>query len=753
MPLVESQVLETPDSLSAAKSELFPFYHQIPDNERTGEKPMEGLEAVYKAEDQEDCKYMREYRRDSGWDDRAKRGQRIYNVLQTYSPEDEISKLFIGYVRTNIDQGINTMSEGEPDFNFEPFGPSDHMKTIVWHHLIKMVLSDCQYKLHQETFFRDYFVMGCGVFEVFIDYPQRTLRVPNDKFPGGYEHIIIQDHRRPKVGVRAVNPINCWRNPNIDATNAVPSCLRRRIITWNQMAQDFGRCKLPGGIEMYKNMDKLAKGSHACVYYYQDEIRDIYRIYIKTFGTESDGKPTIPSDDDLGICVLDKSLKIHERVISGQVLRSTGLNIPGKCSLMWGILFDKYDKDYTGNHSVYGMGLPERIEAENVAIQGMFNQHLDAVRWAGTSVLNYVGNNADSYMDVDANRLYGGELIDGTITPMPLGISRPGDFQANQLMMDNFVIPATQINHNQMVGDNSKTLGEFALRIRQASRGAEQRLTRLEIEVYKPLGSLLLANCLTTLTDDEYEALTEEQVGSAKESIKDSKKPVGDYQNLNSTDPSKPAKKRYMRYIPMKGEKIREDFTVTKKRKLAYNADYAAYTDEDTGKTDRRTTNTLIHDKNMQVETSYVPLVKEYVYPAEYIESGLMPDCIVDSRRMLADIKNQEQKNVQTFINFLLQLMQLGYKGADMDKIVAEMASFAEFDAKKFLTSPTNTSEEVVAADKLLEQLATLDNPTPPQNVPLPQQAPPQVNAGAMGNEPGGLGVSANAVQAATGGV
>lgn len=725
---------ETPDSLSARKAGLFPFLHQIGKDERLAQEEPTGIERAYRDEDWEDCKYMMDYRRNSGWDAKAKRGMKVYNVLQTMTPEDEVSRIFLGYARTSIDQGINQMTEGEPDFNFEPYGPSDQMKVIVWKHLLKSVLSESQYKLHQETFFRDYFVMGCGVFEVFIDYPQRTIRVPNEEYPGGYEPIVVQDYRRPKVGVRAVNPMNCWRNPNIDASNSVPSCLRRRIITWNQMAQEFGRCKNADGSPMYKNMDKLAKGTHACIYYYQDEIRDIYRIYIRTFGTESDGFASYPAQDGLGICVLDKPLKIHERTVNKVVLRSTGLNIPGMCSLRWGILFDKYDKNFEGAHSVYGMGLPERIEGEDTAIQGMFNQNLDNFRWASTVALNYKGSERDSYLDVDANRLYGGELIDGEITPQPLGITRINDYQAMSDVIDKSTIAGTGINHNQMVGDTSKTLGEFALRIRQANRGAEQRLVRLENEVFKPIGSLLLANCLTTLTDDEYEEMTEEEVKTAKESIKTFKRPRDDYKGLTGDNPQK----RHLRYLALKGEKIREDFSVTKKRKLDYNSGY-----DEKG----NSKNTLIKDPKMDVETSYIPLVGEYVYPAEFIESGILPNVIVDSKRMLADVKNQEAKNVQTTINFILQLMQMGYKNADMDKMVAEMLEFADIDPKRILTTDTGSSETL---SKVKDIVSALESPQE-QNVAQP--IPPQINAGAALPVGGGLSPSADNAEALATGV
>jgi len=727
-------MIDSLDQQVQKRSGLFPMYHEIDEKERLSQGDVSDESRESTSQDWSDCKYMIDYRTNIGWDLKARRGMRIYNVTQTMQPDDEVSRIFLGYSRMIIDKGIEQMTEGEPNFDFEPFGPSDHLKTIVWKHLIKMVLSNCEYKLHQETFFRDYFVTGSGVFEVYIDYPKRTLRVPNSSWPGGFESIVVQDKRRPKVGVRAVNPMNCWRNPNIDHSNQVPSCLRRRVITWNQFAQDFGRCQKPDGSPMYEDLDKLAKGTHVALFYYQDEIRDIYRIYAKPFGSQSDGKLTWPPLDGLGIRVLNSSLKIHEETKDKIVYRSTGLNIPGMCSLRWGTFFDAYDKTFDGSHSVYGMGLPQRIEGEDTALQTMFNMYLDQERWAGTVALNYKGNSGDSYLDLDANRFVGGELIDGEVTPMPLGISRPNSFDAVQNVINTNVIPSTGINHQQMTGDTSKTAFEFAQRIKAANRGAEQRLARLESEVFKPVGSLLLANSLTVLTVNEYEALTEEQVKTARAQIKSGKSTLSDYQDLNGKDP----KKRNIQYIPLKGEKIREDFTVTKKRKLEYNAEYTK-----TG----QTTNTLIPDKTMKVETSYVPMTEEYVYPAEYIESGLLPDCIVDSSRMLGDMKAQDVQNFQAATNFLLQLMLSGYKGLDLDKVAQMTLEFANIDSKDILTTSTGGS---AVLDKIKQTLEQASNPQ--ANAQAPQQMAPQANAGAAFPFAGGQSQPQNALEKSSSG-
>lgn len=682
----------------------FPFYHNAKDWGRLS-TDMTDEEKKQLDQDWADAKSMIDYRRNSGWDLMAKRGMMIYNVVQTAKPTDEVSRIFLGYTRTQIDRGIDQMTEGEPDFDFEPYGPSDSKKTIIWKHLLRKVMSDSNYRFQQEVFFRDYFTMGCGVFEVYIDYPQRTIRVPGEN--GTFTEEIKRDYRRPKVGIRALNPLNCWRNPNISDLTQVPSCLRRRIVTWDQFAQDYGRVRLADGEKKYKNLNKLSVGKYVCLYEYQNEITDSIRIYATSFSTEEDSYAKTPPEK-FGVMIYDKSLSLHQELENGKLVRCDGHNLLGMCSLRWGTYFDVYDKNWTGEHSVYGMGLPQRIEGEDMILQTIFNIQIDNYRWANAVALNYEGNNAESYIDVDSNRLVGGELIDGKITPQPLGIYRPNDFGSMKDVLDNSVIPATGINHNQITGDTSKTAFEFAQRIRQSNRSAEQRLYRLESETFKPIGILLLSGALTEITVDEWEAMTEEQVKIARENIKRGTATAEDYKDLNEENPQR----RVKQYIRMAGEKIREDFSTTKYRKLNYN----------------ETGNTLIFDQKMEADISYIPIVKEYVYPMDYLESGLQMDVIVDTKRMLGDLKAQDVQNFQAATNFLIELKQLGYNGADWDKIVQATLDFANINSDDVLLNK-NMDEKTGQRKRALDIMNSIINPltsTPQQNAPsiVPSGAP-----------------------------
>lgn len=682
----------------------FPFFHEKQEG-RDDVSDMTPLERKQRDQDWEDAKYMIEYRTNSGWDAKAVRGMKIYNVLQTAKPTDEVSRIFLGYTRTQIDKGVEQMTEGEPDFDFEPHGPSDSKKVVIWKNLMRKVLSDSEYKVHQELFFRDYFVMGSAVFEVYIDYPQRTERVPNPSMEGGFEEIIVRDYRRPKVGIRALNPLACWRNPNVESTTKVPSCLKKRIVTWNQWTQDYCRAKLPDGSPKYKNCAKVAKGSHVCIWEYQDEIRDVLRYYASSFGNESDGMAKSPSMESFGVQIYDKSLKIHETKKNGIIERCEGLNVQGMCNMRWGTYFDKYDLNFNGQHGVYGMGLPERIEGEDMILQTIFNIQIDNYRWQNAVALNYEGNNADSYLDVDANQLVGGELIDGKITPMPLGIYRPNDFGSMKEVLDGSVIPATGINHQQIVGDTSKTAFEFAQRIKMASSSAEQRLARLENEVFKPIGGLLLSGALTELTVEEWEDMTEEQAEAARESIKQHQSTSDDYKLDEMENGKRVNKRRVKTYVKVKGAKIREDFGPKKKnRKLEYN---------------NLEGNTLVYDNKMEEEDSYIPMVKEYVYPMDYLETGILPDVIVDSKRMIKDMKAQRVQDFQSAMAFLMQLRQLGWTGMDDNKAATMILEFGEIAPSKLL----NDAQEGTESDLRKKALEEMSRVMYGQNAPQPQMA------------------------------
>ena len=711
----------------------FPFYNEEFEPDVA---PMADWEIRKRSEHGEIAKHFADYRSgDAKFDQHARRGMRIYNVTQTAKPTDEVSRIFLGLTRTVIDRTHDQMTEGEPGFSFSPRGPSDHKKVTLWEHLIENILSDCNYKAHQNIGFRDMLSMGSTVFEQYCDYPFRYTLVPNDKEETGYERVKIRDFRRPQVGVRAINPLDAWRNPNISNPSDVPSCVKREVYSWNQFAVDCGSAYLQDGSPKYKNLLKIQKGTHVCVFVFQDEITGEYVKYAIGFGNEQDGyTKDVPDCSKISeaIQIFYKPMKIHELRKGKKTLRADGLNIIGKCTLRWGTYFDAYDLSLRGTHSVYGMGIPRRIEAEDMTMQMIFNTNLDNFRWSNAVVLNYEGSNADSYIDADANRFIGGEMVDGKITPQSLGIARIGDYQVMKQDLEEGIVPATGTNYRQMIGDTSKTAFEFGQRLKMSNRSAEQTLTRLESELFKPIGELLLAGALSDMTTEEYEDMTEEQVESAMEMIKGKKATAQDYKDLEGEKPQRKVRK----YIRMPGKKFREDFSQSSVRKLDYNS----------------TDNTLIPDASMDVEAAYIPLVEEYVVPSEYIESGLLPDVTVDSKRMLGDMKARDSQNMDILVRYLLMLMEAGLldpKKIDVDFFTKEFSQFAGVDEDKIIKGDEK-EPMMEMAQKAVEAMQRIRTQSPSLSPNV--QPVPNINAGASGIIPQGQGVPDLALQRATAG-
>jgi uncharacterized protein YeaO (DUF488 family) len=663
---------------------LMPFYHE--DHERDT-RPLTKDEQVSLQEDWEDIQNQRKYR------DRQLQKWRwsgsVYNVLQTAHPDDRISQITIGWIRSYIDTGISQMTAGEPEFDFSALGPSDEPKTLLWKKLVETVMCRSNYGSHQKIAITDSHVFGPGVFEVYQQRPYRTIRVPKGD---GFEDKVILDHRVPRVGVRAISPFRCTRNPNVSDPNEVGSCTKEEILSWNQFVQKYGRCLDKNGEGKYKNIEKLAKGSHVKITIYQDEIRDVYRIYALSYGNESDGEAQNPPEQ-LGIPIFDRPLKIHDIYSKkGELERSVGLNIPGMCNLVFLPYADKLNIDYE-THDLYGMGLPEHMEGLDTFMQTAFNMTVDNWRLANTVVLNYKSDDG-SVPDFDANTYYGGEFVNADVTSTNLGQDRTVNFDNMYEVLQKLTIPATGININQIAGDTSRTAFEFSQRIEANNKRSEMRLKEWEQGPLKRLGTLLLSAALSELTVHDLEAVREQDYSKILSDIDKGRATKDDFEFADG----KPVKRKVRFYIDVKGK--RERFTKKRgSRKFSVDS----------------TENTLVDDKNPEV-VNKIPVTDQYVMPDWYVESGILFDTKVDSKRMITNKKIRDTQAMQSVINNFLTLLQvdpqLGQM-VDVSKLFEKIMKFADMDAEDIMKNLTGSQEE-----KLLQKIADSKNAalTPPQH-------------------------------------
>lgn len=708
------------------KPGLLDFYHEKEESSPVNLSPQEQED---RAADEDDYKNQKEYR------DRQINKWRwsgsVYNVVQNSQPDDRISQITLGWIRSYIDTGIAQMTAGEPEFDYEALGPSDESRVLLWKELVKTVMSRSSFSAHQNIAMTDAHVFGPGVFEVYQQRPYRTVRAPQTD--GTFKEQVIIDHRRPRVGVRAISPFRCTRNPNVSDPNEVGSCTKEEILSWNQFVQNYGRCIDQDGKPKYKHIYEITKGSHVKITIYQDEIRDVYRIYAMSYGTKNDGETDIPPEG-LGIPIFDRPLKIHDIYdAKGEITRSMGLNIPGMCNLVFLPYADKLNEDFQ-THNIYGMGLPEHMEGLDTFMQTAFNMTVDNWRMGNTFLLDYKSRDG-TMPDFDANTYYGGEFVNAEVTSTPLGQDRTVNFDNMYEVIQKLTIPATGININQIAGDTSKTAFEFAQRIEANNKRTEMRLKEWEQGPLKRLGTLLLASSISELTVHDLEKIRTGDTEKIMADIAAGRATRDDFE----FDGGKPVQRKTRFYIDMKG--MKESFQNNKSRELSVDS----------------TNNTLVPDTQNPNATHKVPVTKGYVYPDWYVESGVLFDTKVDSKRMITNKKIRDTQALQSVIQNFIQLLQVDpslAQNVDVAKLFGEVLKLAELDDNDIMKTQDTQSE----IGKVLKLLADQKNQilNPQQNAQVQPTQSPVVGGVPNPLQPNAVGVGQaspqNALQgAATG--
>ena len=633
-------------------------------------------------EDYEEIKEAKHYR------DRNKQdwiaGGMSYNVVQEGTTDDRVSNIYIGLGRMVIDQGIAMMTEGEPEFDFDPIGPADSKKTILWRAAVKMILSQCNYKSHQDKFITDFHVFGPGVFEAYTQLPMRTVRDEDEN--GNITSRLTRDFMRTKVGVRHVSPFQCWRNPNVTDPDEVPSCGKEEILTRNQFIQNYGNIYYAdaNGImkPKYKNIEQVLaqKGSHVKVTRQENEITDSIRIYAFVFGNNPEGKVDTTPELELGLPIFDKPLKIKKYKGSDGKARSCGLNALGMTTLCFGANNDMYDSGYE-THSLYGMGIPRLIEGPDMAMQAFTNMNFDNMRLANTFALSYKPYDGKTYLDMDNTRFYSGMQVDGDLVSTPFGQVRLSENSYMNDWLNNTTIAICGINFLQLVGDDLKTAFQAGLRVRQSNQRALKRIRSLENGCLKRMGTLLLANILSEMTVEEWEELTEEQAHDIAGKISKGEVTAEDYKDLNGKKP----KRKVQFYMPVEG--IKEDFSYNKdkRRKLSANA----------------SDNTLIEDYG---KTNYIALDKKYMYPIDDIESIMRFTTKVDGKHMLGDMKVQDMDMWDKLISIYLQMQPL-LPNVDPEKLFSGVVRFVGEDDSKIMKHEGTQSDILKKVSDIVKQM------------------------------------------------
>ncbi len=613
----------------------------------------------------------------------------FYNIVQSSEGNDGISRFAIGLSRTIIDTGISMINEGEPEGQFSPLAPSDKKINILWNSLTKHILKKSNWKAHQKLWTTDLHIFGSSPLEAFINPVYRRPDEPVGLF-------LIRLAKTARTGLRHRSIWYTFRNPNVLDPDEVPSAAYEETITYGYWISQYA-----GRTDLTYAAGQVPIASKYKLTHLFNELDNTYRIYCLPFGKSAEARlETQPFGTELGFPILNKKL--------------TDMNPLGMCPLSFGVLNDQLTRDYK-QHSLYGMGIPQLIEGMEMMMEGLFNMTIDNMRLKNTVPVGYQPYAGQTdYPDVDNMVIESGRVYPGTFNPQSLGMADITSNQAIWEWINNSCIWLTGYNFQQLGGDTSKTAYEFAQRLKANSNRAAARLKALENGPLKRSWTMLLANTLSQITQDEFEEVTEVQAKDFAKMLDDGDSTVDDYTFENG----KIKQKKFVEYFPVNDYSINETFTGSKNRKLSPN----------------ETKKNTLKMKEKKGESSLVPAVSAYMFPNGDISQMLAFSTDVDSKAMLGDLRVMDAQAIQAALTSATTLMP----------VVPQMTSELIFglwkqqaeDAGLDMDQVEQTAQDSPLLQKAKDVQAKLAAITsnPPQNGLAQTQAPKMApTTGSMG--------------------
>ncbi len=638
----------------------------------------------------------------------------LFNLIQQ-GTDDPTSNWYMGWARILINHSMGMMTAGDPRGDFTPIGNSDYKMSILVSALVEDTVSNCNWHAHQRLWVEDLHTFGNGVTDSYAERPMRKKKIMRE---GKMIDKIVRDVRRSKVGIRRKSPFRAMRSHFISDPDDVPFSIDTEEGTWNQYVMKYAEAYLPDGTKKY-DTDQIPVGSHYRMLKLYDELENCFRMYCMTYGGIAEGTmEQCPKIDELGYPIYDKPLSRYKFFDQGRTLIG-GANVHGMSPLAFATFDDQLDADME-TYSTVGMGIPQIIAGPEAVMHGLVNMSIDNERLRSTVPISYVPNDKDSpsALDLDVRTMYSGLVVDGQITPQPLGLSSAG---SNQVMWDwlKFIIyQLTGINPEPLTGDGLSTAYQSGLLMRQMNMRAKSRLSAWENGPLKRAWTVLAANALSEVTVEEWEEITDDDAKRLQESIATDDATGEDFDDTEMDGERKIYKQRSHTLIPVKGYKFREDFKgKNKKRTLNANT----------------TDNTLIEDPKMQGNISFVPAVDKYLFPSGKVESILQYKVRVDASSLLMDLKVQDMESMKNAIANAAAVAALNpndptfMKALDQKKMYIasiEPAGLTEDDVFK---TETDQSALAAAFKKESENIDEQNsNPSPPPNAQTASGMAPQ---------------------------
>lgn len=652
-------------------------------------------ESEAKKQDEEKVAHAQDYR--SKYEGSMLQSAKAWNLLIDPLPErlqGKVSNVMIGIGRMIASAAIAAMTDGKPEFGFKPGGKSDEQKIPLWKAAVDMVLSESNFLAHQNLFVTDYTVLGMGVYDAYVQMPMRKCR--KEKADGTFEFDTKMDFRRPKVGVRARSPWECWFDPNARTLEEISYTWDEEHVSESFFDSNYRKAMDHNGKAKYKHTDAVKEGFKVSFGNTSSEL--VYRQSDKTgiiLGRMQDENGDALRIYANGVLIFDKALQIKERDDGSH---TEGMNMLGVSSLCFGGNNHRYDGNLT-THSLYPMGEPFMIRGLETIYQAFANMTIDNWKAANTHLIS----DPNGVLSKDET-LYSSVIVDGQVVTSSLGQVNLAEYKFFKDILDEWCIQLSGMNFKQLFGETSKTAFELSQRIKAQNSRFEYKIRALENGCLLKLGRILLANVMSELTVEDYEMLTEKELKTIKENIKNNKVTAEDFDLIEEAP-----KRRVRKMFKVPNRVYKEDFSVQKTRKF-----YA-----DDGEP------TLVEDKSLRGKgDSYVPAVGEYLWSQEYIERGAIPDVFVIGSRMLGDEQNIKFAKTTALANYARARVAESATNPDMAtnfdlmKIDDEYTRGVDIPKEEVMKDDGGDQEETAQFSKEMEEALNGLPPVPSAGVP-----------------------------------
>ncbi len=624
----------------------------------------------------------------------------LFNLIQTGS-DDVTSNWYLGWARILINHAMAMMTAADPKGDFEPVGHTDAKMRILVNALVEYNVRKCNWHAHQRLWIQDLLTFGNGTINSYSRLPMKKKKWMGTD--GTMQSKIVRNFHKSKVGIERVSPFRTMRSHFIRDPDDVPVSVEVEEGTWNQLAMKYGNAILEDGTKKY-DLSQVQIGTHYRIIHFYDENENCYRIYCQTYGNKPEATqklvyPSLPPVFQLGVPIYNVPLQRYKVKKDEKDFLMGGVNVAGLSPLAFATFDDQLDLDFE-TYSILGMGIPQIIEGPESVMHGLVNMSIDNERLKSTVPISYQPNNPDSpsALDLDVRTMYSGLVIDGKITAQPLGAPQASANQPLWEWLKFIIYQLSGINPEPLTGDQLHTAYQSGLLVRQMNMRAKARISAWENGPLKRAWTVLGMNSLSECTVEEWEEITEDEAKNIQEMVRENKMTGEDYDDSEKAKGIYKKKRNFM--IPVKGHKFREDFTGKRPKKRALNPNDAY-------------DQTLVEDKSMQGNTSYVPASQKYLLPSGSIESVLDYQVTVDGAGMLQDLKLQDMETMQKVIGNIQQAAQLDptlIQRIDADKILArsiEPSGMTEDDLYKGTNNMSKLATQLGDTVKQAEAAAT----------------------------------------------